>query len=157
MSRAMFGAGCFWGVETAFWTVPGVIGTKVGYAGGTTQNPTYKDVCAKSTGHAEVVLVDFDPAQVSYPELLSVFWKAHDPTQRNRQGWDVGDQYRSVIFFYDTNQGKEALTSRDVEQEKYAKPIVTQILPAPEFWEAEEYHQRYYEKHGIASCPIPQN
>lgn len=154
--KATFGAGCFWGVEAEFRMTPGVTATRVGYAGGSTEAPTYRDVCSHSTGHAEVVEVEFDPEQVSYERLLEVFWNAHDPTQLNRQGPDIGDQYRSVIFTHSQAQADAAEASRAAQQPKHARPVVTLIEPAPTFWEAEDYHQRYLEKRGLASCVIPQ-
>jgi peptide-methionine (S)-S-oxide reductase len=152
--KAMFGAGCFWGVEATFREVPGVVNTTVGYAGGHTKNPTYEEVCTDLTGHAEVVLVEYDPEKVSYEQLLEVFWNCHDPTQLNRQGPDVGTQYRSVIFAFTPEQREAAEASRErLERSgRYSRPIVTQILPAPEFYPAEEYHQRYLEKRGLRSC-----
>lgn len=154
MSKATFGAGCFWGVEAAFRQVHGVTATRVGYAGGTMENPTYEDVCSDRTGHAEVVEVTYDPERVSYDDLLEVFWNEHDPTQRNRQGFDVGSQYRSVIFYHDDEQRNAALASKErLERSgEYRKPIVTEIEPAPEFYEAEDYHQQYLEKRGLATC-----
>jgi peptide-methionine (S)-S-oxide reductase len=153
---ATFGAGCFWGVEAAFRRVPGVLDTAVGYSGGDFPNPTYRDVCTDQTGHAEVVQVTFDPAQVSYEELLSVFWKIHDPTQLNRQGPDFGTQYRSAIFCHSPEQQAAAEKSKaDLEaSRRHPRKIVTQIVPAVRFYRAEEYHQRYLEKRGIASCHI---
>jgi peptide-methionine (S)-S-oxide reductase len=150
--KATFGAGCFWGVEAAFRQVEGVTATRVGYAGGTLENPTYEDVCSHTTGHAEVVEVTYDPEQVSYEQLLEVFWRKHDPTQLNRQGWDIGDNYRSVIFFHDDEQKEAALRSKDHEQANWRAPIVTQLEPAQTFYEAEDYHQRYLEKRGRSSC-----
>ena len=150
----MFGAGCFWGVEAAFRQVEGVSGTRVGYSGGTLENPSYEDVCSHTTGHAEVVEVTYDPEQVSYDELLEVFWRKHDPTQLNRQGWDIGDQYRSVIFFHDEEQQEAALRSKAREQSKWSAPIVTQVEPAQTFYEAEDYHQQYLEKRGRSSCTV---
>lgn len=153
---AMFGAGCFWGVEAAFRKVRGVVDAAVGYAGGHTDNPTYKDVCAGHTGHAEVVHVTYDPAQITYPQLLATFWSVHDPTQLNRQGPDVGSQYRSVIFYYDEAQKRAALYAigqLDVAK-RYRGPVVTQVQPAPTFWRAEDYHQRYFEKQGGGHCHI---
>jgi peptide-methionine (S)-S-oxide reductase len=150
--KATFGAGCFWGVEAAFRQLEGVEATRVGYAGGQLDNPTYEDVCSHTTGHAEVVEVTYDPEQVSYEQLLDVFWRKHDPTQLNRQGWDVGDQYRSVVLFHDDEQRQAAERSKDSEQARYRKPIVTQIEPAPTFYEAEDYHQQYLEKRGRSSC-----
>ncbi len=150
--KATFGAGCFWGVEAAFRQIDGVAATRVGYAGGQLDNPTYEDVCSHTTGHAEVVEVAYDEDTVSYDELLNVFWRKHDPTQLNRQGWDVGDQYRSVIFFHDEEQRSTAERSKQSEQSAYRKPIVTQIESAPTFHEAEDYHQHYLEKRGRSSC-----
>lgn len=152
---ATFAAGCFWGVEDAFHRVPGVIDAVSGYTGGHAENPTYRDVCGHGTGHAEAVEVTYDPARVGYDELLSVFWSIHDPTQLNRQGPDVGDQYRSAVFTHSPEQMRAAIASRDAEQNKYRRPIVTQIVEAPKFWPAEEYHQRYFEKNGGAACHIP--
>ena len=152
--KATFGAGCFWGVEAAFRQLPGVTQTRVGYTGGTTTNPTYKQVCTDRTGHAEAVEVTFDPDRVSYEQLLDVFWGKHDSTQLNRQGWDVGDQYRSVIFFHDEEQRAAAERSKaglDASG-RYRKPIVTEIVPAGPFYPAEDYHQQYLEKRGRASC-----
>jgi peptide-methionine (S)-S-oxide reductase len=156
MEKATFGAGCFWGVEAAFRKVPGVKATAVGYMGGTWENPTYQDVCSNQSGHAEVVQVEYDPAEVSYRDLLNVFWENHDPTQVNRQGPDFGTQYRTVIFTHSSEQQKTAEESRDAltESNRYRKPIATQILPAPQFWPAEEYHQQYLEKRGLATCHI---
>ncbi len=153
MARATFAAGCFWGVEAAFRRVPGVTGTSVGYTGGTLANPTYRDVCTGRTGHAEAVQVDFDPSVASYDALLDVFWSAHDPTQLNRQGPDVGDQYRSAIFCHDPEQEAEALKSKQalVASGRFRTPIVTAIAAAPTFWMAEDYHQQYFEKRGIAA------
>lgn len=154
--KATFGAGCFWGVETAFRQLPGVIDAAVGYAGGKTENPTYEDVCSHATGHAEVIEVDFDPAKISYRDLLETFWTNHDPTTLNRQGPDVGDQYRSVIFYHSPEQRAAAEGSK-VEQERggrFKRSIVTQIEPAPAFYRAEEYHQRYLEKRGLSHCAI---
>ncbi len=150
MEKATFGAGCFWGIEAAFRQVPGVVDAAVGYMGGTLENPTYQDVCTDTTGHAEVVQVTFDPAQVSYPQLLDLFWEIHDPTTPDRQGFDVGSQYRSAIFYHGEEQKKEAeaFKSELENQQVFAKPIVTQINAANQFYPAEEYHQRYHEKHG---------
>lgn len=153
--KATFGAGCFWGVEASFREVEGVVDTAVGFMGGSTENPSYKDVCRKDTGHAEVCEVEFDPEKVSYGKLLEVFWSIHDPTQMNRQGPDVGDQYRSVVFCHGEEQKKEAAKAMAElqESEKYkGKKIVTAIEKAGEFYRAEEYHQRYLEKNGKASC-----
>jgi len=155
-SKASFAAGCFWGVEAAFRQVPGVLATAVGYEGGTTENPTYEDVCRKNTGHAEPVEVDFDPKRVSYGQLLDVFWENHDPTTLNRQGPDVGEQYRSAIFFHDADQEREARASKDSLEKsgRYRRPVVTEITPASKFWRAEDYHQQYLEKRGLATCKI---
>jgi peptide-methionine (S)-S-oxide reductase len=150
--KATFGAGCFWGVEAAFRQLEGVTRTRVGYSGGTLENPTYEDVCSHTTGHAEVVEVTYDPERVSYDDLLQVFWRKHDPTQLNRQGWDVGDQYRSVVFVHDNEQQEEALKSKAREQANWQAPIVTQIEPAQTFFEAEDYHQQYLEKRGRSTC-----
>jgi peptide-methionine (S)-S-oxide reductase len=153
-SKATFGAGCFWGVEAAFRQIEGVTATAVGYEGGRLENPTYEDVCSHTTGHAEVVEVTYDPEQVSYDELLEVFWGKHDPTQLNRQGWDVGDQYRSVVFFHDEEQRATAERSKAAldASGRYRRPVVTMIEPAQTFYRAEEYHQRYLEKMGRSSC-----
>ena len=153
MEKATFGAGCFWGVEATLRSIPGVISTQVGYCGGKTDNPTYQDVCTDTTGHAEVVEITFDPAQVTYEHLLETFWKLHDPTTPNRQGPDVGSQYRSVIFFHSPAQEAAARAAKE-RLDKSGKPVVTQIVPAAPFYKAEEYHQRYLEKHGLASCHI---
>jgi peptide-methionine (S)-S-oxide reductase len=156
MEKATFGAGCFWGVEHAFRQVEGVEDVAVGYMGGTLDNPTYKDLCTDRTGHAEVVQVEFDPAVVSYEEMLEVFWKIHDPTQMNRQGPDFGTQYRSVIFYHSEEQQTKATASKERLQSSNAfnKPIATEITPASTFFRAEEYHQRYFEKHGMHACGI---
>jgi len=156
MARATFAAGCFWGVEATFRQLPGVISTRVGYTGGKLQNPTYKDVCTDRTGHAEAVEVDYDPAKISYEKLLDVFWENHDPTQLNRQGPDSGTQYRSAIFYHDPEQQSAAESSKEKRGKSgaYRKPIVTQIVPATTFYEAEDYHQQYLEKRGLASCHI---
>ena len=148
--RATFGAGCFWGVEAEFRKVDGVVEAAVGYSGGTTKSPTYKDVCSGATGHAEVIEVEYDPSKVSYEELLEVFWKNHDPTTPNRQGWDVGTQYRSAIFYHSLEQKAAAQASKEKAQERFKKPIVTEITSASEFYRAEEYHQRYFEKNRLA-------
>ena len=150
--KATFGAGCFWGVEAAFRQLDGVTKTEVGYEGGMLDRPTYEEVCSHTTGHAEVVEVTYDPERISYEELLDVFWRKHDPTQLNRQGWDIGDNYRSVIFFHDDEQRAAALRSKDAEQENWRAPIVTQIEPAQPFWEAEDCHQQYLEKRGRSTC-----
>jgi peptide-methionine (S)-S-oxide reductase len=153
---ATFAAGCFWGVEAAFRQVPGVVDTAVGYTGGSPPNPTYEDVCTDRTGHAEAVRVEFDPLKVSYEKLLDVFWENHDPTTKNRQGPDVGSQYRSAIFFHDTEQEKTASESKSRLEKsgRFHRPIVTEIVPEKEFWRAEDYHQRYLEKRGLAHCRI---
>jgi peptide-methionine (S)-S-oxide reductase len=152
---AIFSQGCFWGVEERFRRVPGVVSTAVGYTGGHTANPSYEDVCSDQTGHAESVLVEFDPAKVTYAQLLAFFWESHDPTSGDRQGPDVGTQYRSAIFTFNDEQQKQALASRDTEQKKLDTPITTEIKPAGPFWIAEGYHQQWDEKHGARSCPIP--
>ena len=156
MEVATFGAGCFWGVETAFRSVDGVLDTTVGYSGGSVDNPTYEDVCTGKTGHTEVVKVEYDPAKVSYTDLLDVFWSCHDPTQHNRQGPDIGYQYRSVIFYHTHEQEIAARESKKQidESGKFQRPIATVIEPAAPFWRAEEYHQRYLEKRGLAQCRI---
>jgi len=152
---ATFGAGCFWGVEASFRQLPGVIDAVAGYMGGTKENPTYQDVCSDRTGHAEVVQVTYDPEKVSYDALLDLFWRMHDPTTRNRQGPDVGTQYRSAIFYHSPEQEREALASKAKLDASGAhkRPIVTEIEPAKTFYRAEDYHQRYFEKHGV-SCHI---
>ena len=156
MALATFGAGCFWGVEVAFRQVDGVTDAAAGYLGGHLENPTYEDVCSGKTGHAEVVQVEFDPAVVSYAELLDVFWQSHDPTTLNRQGPDVGAQYRSAIFYHTPEQAELAARSKRAlaESGRFSRPIVTEISPATTFYRAEEYHQRYLEKHGLASCSV---
>lgn len=154
--KALFGAGCFWGVEAAFRRMDGVISTAVGYSGGVTKNPTYKDVCSGKTGHAEVVQVIYDPSRVSYNDLLKTFWTNHDPTQVGGQGVDMGDQYRSAIFYYNEEQRKTAEMSRESLQKsgEFKRPITTEIAPASAFYLAEDYHQQYLEKRGEASCGI---
>jgi peptide-methionine (S)-S-oxide reductase len=152
---AAFAQGCFWGVEERFRKVHGVVATAVGYTGGRTQNPSYEDVCSHRTGHAETVLVEFDPSQVAYAELLAFFWRTHDPTSGDAQGPDHGSQYRSAIFTFGQEQMKEALASRAEEQKRLADPITTEIAPAGPFWVAEGYHQQWDEKHGALSCPTP--
>jgi peptide-methionine (S)-S-oxide reductase len=155
--KATFGAGCFWGVEAAFRQIPGVVSTQAGYAGGRTPDPTYEAVCSGRTGHAEAVEVTYDPAQVTYDDLLRVFWENHDPTTPNRQGPDVGEQYRSVIFHHSPEQEAAARASQAALEraQRFRRPIVTQIVPAGPFYRAEEYHQQYLEKRGLASCHIP--
>ena len=154
MDKATFGAGCFWGVEAAFRRLDGVTATSVGYAGGSTANPTYEDVCSGQTGHAEVVQVTFDPARISYERLLDHFWESHDPTSVNCQGPDVGTQYRSVIFCHDAAQGAAAQASKQklAASGRFRQPIATEILPAPAFTLAEDYHQQYLEKRGAPAC-----
>ena len=154
--KLVFAAGCFWGVEATFRQIPGVISTRVGYTGGNLANPTYKDVCTNRTGHAEAVEVEYDPAKVSYEDLLKVFWENHDPTQLNRQGPDWGTQYRSAIFYHslDQEQAARASTAKLEKSGQYSRPIVTQIVPASTFYQAEDYHQQYLEKRGVASCHI---
>jgi peptide-methionine (S)-S-oxide reductase len=153
---ATFGAGCFWGVEATLGRVPGVLETAAGYSNGKTENPTYKDVCTDTTGHAEVVSVTFDPEKISYQQLLDVFWKLHDPTQVNRQGPDFGKQYRSAIFTHSPEQEAIAKKSKqDLDaSKKFSQPVATEITPAGTFWRAEEYHQKYLEKRGVQSCHI---
>ena len=152
--RATFAAGCFWGVEATFRAIPGVLQTAVGYTGGHVPSPTYRQVCGHRTGHAEAVEVWFDPAQVSYAQLLETFWGSHNPTTRHRQGLDFGSQYRSAIFYHGAAQEALAIESRDLEQKSRRRQIVTEITPASAFYRAEEYHQRYLEKHGHASCAV---
>ena len=156
METATFGAGCFWGIEEALRKVEGVVETAVGYMGGSFENPTYQNVCSGRSGHAEVVQLSYDQDKVSYEDLLEVLWSLHDPTQRNRQGNDVGAQYRSAIFFHTKEQEATARASRDAlgRSGRYRRPIATEITPASTFWRAEEYHQRYLQKRGQASCRI---
>ena len=156
MSKAIFAAGCFWGVEATFRQLPGVISTRVGYTGGHTSDPTYKEVCTDRTGHAEAVEVTYDPAKLAYEKLLEVFWGNHDPTQVNRQGPDYGSQYRTAIFFTTPEQETAARASKEAleKSHRFSKPIATQIVPAVTFYEAEDYHQQYLEKKGLASCHI---
>ncbi len=156
MEKATFGAGCFWGVEAAFRQLPGVVSTAVGYSGGGTSHPTYKDVCSDETGHAEVIEITFDPAKIGYEQLLEAFWKVHDPTTLNRQGPDVGTQYRSAIFTHSPEQDQtaRAAKARLEASGRFRRPVVTEIAPAGPFWRAEEYHQQYLEKRGAASCHI---
>jgi peptide-methionine (S)-S-oxide reductase len=154
LERATFAAGCFWQVDAGFRQIPGVKTTTVGYTGGDTENPSYEQVCSHTTGHAEAVQVEFDPDQVSYHDLLTAFWQMHDPTQLNRQGPDIGDQYRSAIFFHTPEQEAAAKESKEAAQADFRRPIVTEITEAVRFWPAEDYHQRYLEKRGLASCAI---
>lgn len=155
MATATFGAGCFWHVEEAFRQLPGVTDSAVGYMGGHRANPTYEQVCTNTTGHAEVVQLEYDPAQITYNQLIDTFWRIHDPTQVNRQGPDVGSQYRSVIFYHLPEQARAAEQLTKVQQDsgEYGAPIATQISPAGPFYRAEEYHQRYLQKRGLAACP----
>lgn len=155
-ARATFAAGCFWGVEAAFREVRGVLSTQVGYTGGHLFQPSYKDVCSGRTGHAEAVEVLFDPEKVSYEQLLEVFWANHDPTTRNRQGPDIGHQYRSAIFFHDEDQKRAAVAQKEKldASGRLFRPVVTEVEPAATFWRAEEYHQQYLEKRGLAHCHI---
>jgi peptide-methionine (S)-S-oxide reductase len=157
MEKATFAAGCFWGVEAAFRQQKGVKTTAVGYMGGKMKDPTYEDVCTDKTGHAEVVQVEFDPTEVSYEKLLEIFWKSHNPTHMNRQGPDVGTQYRSAIFYHSDGQKKAAETSKATfaSSGKYKTAVVTEISPAEDFYLAEDYHQQYLEKRGLASCHLP--
>jgi peptide-methionine (S)-S-oxide reductase len=152
--KATFAAGCFWGVEEAFRNTPGVISTQVGYTGGKTENPSYEQVCTDRTGHAEAVEVEYDPERVAYGQLLDVFWANHDPTTPNRQGPDIGTQYRSAIFFHDGDQERDARASKDALERsgKLRRPIVTEIAPAGPFYRAEEYHQQYLAKRGLTHC-----
>jgi peptide-methionine (S)-S-oxide reductase len=152
--RATFAAGCFWGLEVDFRNTPGVTAARVGYTGGHVDDPTYEQVCNGTTGHAEAVEVEFDPEEVSYGELVDAFWELHDPTQVNRQGWDVGSQYRSGIFAHSPEQAEIAAESKARAQARFSRPIATEIVPATEFWPAEEYHQQYLVKHGRATCRV---
>jgi peptide-methionine (S)-S-oxide reductase len=154
--KATFGAGCFWGVQEAFRLAPGVIETSAGYAGGHMENPSYRDVCTDQTGHAEVVQVEYDPAKITYQELLAIFWASHDPTQVNRQGPDVGTQNRTIIFYHSPEQEQAARASKaELDASgKFRRPIATEIVPAREFWRAEEYHQQYLAKRGLSHCHI---
>ena len=156
MATATFAAGCFWGVEQRFAALPGVTSTEVGYTGGTTANPSYEQVCSHTTGHAEAVRLEYDPDTISYEELLAAFFGMHDPTQWNRQGPDVGDQYRSAVFFHTPEQEKSAKAAVEqlTESGVFKRPVVTQIVAAPEWWRAEEYHQKYFEKHASFSCRV---
>jgi len=155
-AKATFGAGCFWGVQAAFDKIPGVLGSVVGYTGGKTEHPTYQEVCTDKTGHAEAIEIEYDPDKVGYEELLQAFWQMHDPTTLNRQGPDVGAQYRSAIFYHSEEQRRvtEESKKRLEASGKLKRPVVTEITPAARFWPAEEYHQKYYEKRGGGACPI---
>ena len=157
MAKATFAAGCFWGVEEEFRHIKGVTSTMAGYTGGKLANPSYEDVCTDTTGHAEAVELEYDPAQVSYEKLLDTFWKIHDPTTKDRQGPDFGSQYRSAIFFHTPEQERAALASKKKLEASgaFERPIVTQIVPASAFFRAEEYHQQYFAKRGLASCRLP--
>jgi peptide-methionine (S)-S-oxide reductase len=157
MAKATFAAGCFWGVEDAFRHLKGVTSTTVGYTGGTLKNPSYEDVCTGRTGHAEAAEIDYDPTQVTYEQLLGIFWESHDPTTLNRQGPDLGTQYRSEIFFHDAAQEQSAQASKALLEKSgiFKRPIVTKIESAPEFYRAEDYHQQYFEKRGMKSCHLP--
>jgi peptide-methionine (S)-S-oxide reductase len=156
MATATFAAGCFWGVEQRLAALPGVTSTEVGYTGGTTDDPTYEDVCSHKTGHAEAVRLEYDPERISYPELLAHFFGTHDPTQSNRQGPDVGDQYRSAVFFHSPEQEQAARDAIEqlTESHVFTRPVVTQVVPAGKWWRAEEYHQKYFEKHASFSCRV---
>ena len=156
MEKTTLGAGCFWHVEELFRKTQGVVSTQVGYMGGAKENPTYQEVCSHTTGHAEVVEVTFDPSRISYDEILRIFWEGHDPTQLNRQGPDVGNNYRSVIFYHTPEQAEQAMVSLAREQAsgRYRRPIVTEIVPAAVFWRAEEYHQQHVAKGGLSSCRL---
>jgi peptide-methionine (S)-S-oxide reductase len=156
MAQAIFAAGCFWGVEARFRELPGVTDAEVGYTGGHTENPTYKQVCSDRTGHAEAVRVEYDPERITYGQLLDTFFAMHDPTTRNRQGPDIGSQYRSAIFTLDAEQKEQATAARQRLDASgaYKRPVVTEIADAGPFWRAEDYHQRYFEKHGQVGCPI---
>ena len=152
MATAIFGAGCFWGVELAFGRIKGVAKTSVGYTGGATENPTYEQVCTGNTGHAEVVWVEFDSSVVAYDELLDVFWGCHDATTLNRQGPDIGTQYRSAIYYNDPTQEAAAKQSKEKNAKRFSSPIVTEITAASKYYLAEDYHQKYLEKRGMGSC-----
>jgi peptide-methionine (S)-S-oxide reductase len=156
LEKATFGAGCFWGVEAAFRQIPGVVHTRVGYTGGHVPNPTYEMVCSHSTGHAEAVEITYDPERVSYEKLLDVFWAKHNPTTKDRQGLDIGSQYRSAVFFHSPDQQATAEQAKEEQQAKlhWPRKIVTEIVPASEFYEAEDYHQQYLEKRGRSSCTV---
>ena len=152
--KATFAAGCFWGVESAFCQVEGVISTTVGYSGGNTKNPTYEEVCTDKTGHAESVLIEFNPELITYEKLLELFWSIHDPTTLNRQGPDIGSQYRSIVFYHSEEQKNMAINTKDKleKSKRFSRKIVTEIIPSTVFYKAEEYHQKYFQKHGLVKC-----
>jgi peptide-methionine (S)-S-oxide reductase len=152
--KATFAAGCFWGVESAFCQVEGVISTTVGYSGGNTKNPTYEEVCTDKTGHAESVLIEFNPELITYEKLLELFWSIHDPTTLNRQGPDIGSQYRSIVFYHSEEQKNMAIYIKDKleKSKRFSRKIVTEIIPSTVFYKAEEYHQKYFQKHGLVKC-----
>ena len=154
IEKATFAAGCFWGIESAFCQIDGVISTMVGYSGGHTKDPSYEEVCTDKTGHAESVLIEFDPEILSYEKLLEIFWNIHDPTTLNRQGPDIGSQYRSIIFYHNEEQMNLALKIKDKLEKagRFSRKIVTEIIPVTTFYKAEEYHQKYFQKHGIVKC-----
>ncbi|HOC78299.1 MAG TPA: peptide-methionine (S)-S-oxide reductase MsrA [Methanofastidiosum sp.] len=154
MEKATFAAGCFWGVESAFCQVEGVISTTVGYSGGNTKNPTYEEVCTDKTGHAESVLIEFNPELITYEKLLELFWSIHDPTTLNRQGPDIGNQYRSIVFYHSEEQKNMAIYIKDKleKSKRFSRKIVTEIIPSTVFYKAEEYHQKYFQKHGLVKC-----
>ncbi|MFA5236514.1 MAG: peptide-methionine (S)-S-oxide reductase MsrA [Methanoregula sp.] len=156
LKTATFGAGCFWGVEAAFRNVHGVMATEVGYTGGSTRNPRYEEVCTGQTGHVEAVRLLYDPDEVTYDDLLAIFWSIHNPTEKDRQGPDIGTNYRSAIFYHDPEQKRRAIQSKDEisRSGRFSRPVVTEIVPSAIFWRAEEYHQQYHEKHGGAGCRI---
>jgi len=154
IEKATFAAGCFWGVESAFCQVEGVISTTVGYSGGNTKNPTYEEVCTDKTGHAESVLIEFNPELITYEKLLELFWSIHDPTTLNRQGPDIGSQYRSIVFYHSEEQKNMAINTKDKleKSKRFSRKIVTEIIPSTVFYKAEEYHQKYFQKHGLVKC-----
>ncbi len=157
LETATFGAGCFWGVEHTFRQIEGVVNAVVGYAGGSSQEPTYREVCSGTTGHAEAVQLTYDPSRIGYEDLLEAFWRLHDPTQVNRQGPDVGTQYRSVVFFHDSQQEEKARAAIEALEAggSLSRPVATEVVPAGPFWPAEDYHQQYLAKRGMASCHVP--
>ncbi len=154
IEKATFAAGCFWGIESAFCQVEGVISTTVGYSGGHTKNPTYEEVCTDKTGHAESVLIEFNPELITYEKLLELFWSIHDPTTLNRQGPDIGSQYRSIVFYHSEEQKNMAINTKDKleKSKRFSRKIVTEIIPSTVFYKAEEYHQKYFQKHGLVKC-----